>query len=134
MLTAVRLNPGDDLQAALAQALAASGQLAGYVVSGIGSLDRVAIRYAGEPAACVAEGRFEILSLAGSLSPDGVHLHMAVADHLGGVRGGHVKEGCRIATTAEVLLAWLPGSSFAREPDPATGYLELVVRSRGAHG
>lgn len=38
--------------------------------------------------------------------------------------------GQDLRATAEVLLALLPQWEFAREPDAATGYDELVVRSR----
>jgi predicted DNA-binding protein with PD1-like motif len=122
-----RLSPGEDLKDALEAWLAATGAPAAFVVAGIGSLDRAAIRYAGEPDAGLAEGRFEILTLQGSLSADGAHLHISVSDAKGRVRGGHVKPGCRIATTAEILIALLPGVRFARAVDAATGYPELVV-------
>jgi hypothetical protein len=46
------------------------------------------------------------------------------------VFGGHVAPGCRVRTTAEVLLALLPEWAFTREPDTATGYAELVVKAR----
>jgi len=46
------------------------------------------------------------------------------------VLGGHVAAGSIVRTTAEVLPALLPVWEFAREPDAATGYDELVVRSR----
>ena len=42
--------------------------------------------------------------------------------------GGHVTRGCIVRTTAEVLLALLPDWRFDREPDPVTGYRELVAR------
>jgi uncharacterized protein len=54
---------------------------------------------------------------------------MSVADAEGRVLGGHVAYGCMVRTTAEVLLLLLPGWSFTREPDPATGHAELVVRA-----
>jgi predicted DNA-binding protein with PD1-like motif len=124
----LRLSPGDDLKLALEAHFSASGLGAAFVVAGIGSLDRAAVRYAGEPDAALIEGRYEILSLQGSLSIDGAHLHIAVSDAQGRVSGGHVRPGCRIATTAEILIAVLPGLRFAREDDAATGYPELVIR------
>ena len=117
-----RLSPGEDLKDALEQRFAESGVGGAFVVSGIGSLDRAAVRYAGEPDAALVEGRFEILTLQGTLSADGAHLHIAIADAQGRVSGGHVKRGCRIATTAEILIAVLPGVRFARAVDAATGY------------
>jgi len=122
-----RLLPGDDLKDGLERCFAASGAQAAFIVSGIGSLDRAAVRFAGEPDPETVDGRFEILTLQGTLSADGAHLHVTVADANGEVRGGHVKPGCRIATTAEVLVAVLPGFRFVRAPDAQTGYLELVI-------
>lgn len=43
----LRLNPGDDLRAALDAALPALGAEAAFVVSGIGSLREARLRYAG---------------------------------------------------------------------------------------
>jgi len=36
-----------------------------------------------------------------------------------------------VRTTAEVLLALLPEWAFSREPDAATGYLELQITQAG---
>ncbi|HEY4374641.1 MAG TPA: PPC domain-containing DNA-binding protein [Burkholderiales bacterium] len=124
----LRLSPGDDLKRALEAHFAALRLSAAFVVAGIGSLDRAAVRYAGEPDAVPAEGRYEILTLQGSLSADGAHLHMAISNAQGRVSGGHVRPGCRIATTAEILIAVLPGLRFARALDAATGYPELLIR------
>ena len=68
-----------------------------------------------------------LLSLAGTLSPDGPHLHIAVSDADGRVTGGHMGPGCIVRTTAEVLVMLLPDFRFSREDDPATGYKELFV-------
>lgn len=124
----LRLSPGDDLKQSLEAHFTSSGFGAAFVVAGIGSLDRAAVRYAGEPDAALIEGRYEILTLQGSLSADGAHLHIAVSDAQGRVIGGHVRPGCRIATTAEILIAVLPGLRFARALDAATGYPELLIR------
>ncbi|GJI94759.1 DNA-binding protein [Duganella caerulea] len=124
---ALRLDPGDDLRAALVAALLASGQAAGYVLQGIGSLSVAQLRYAGQPQPDTLRGDLEILTLAGSLSADGAHLHMSVSDAQGRVLGGHVCAGCVVRTTAELLLALLPGQRFTRELDPRTGYPELTI-------
>lgn len=130
----VRLKPRQDLRLALEAALADSGVGAGFVVLGIGSLDGACIRYAGVSEATRLEGDLEILTLAGSLSPDGVHLHISVSDAQGRVVGGHVAPGCIVRTTAEILLALLPEVRFSRELDPASGWDELVVRSSPGSG
>ena len=123
----LRLHPGDDLRAAVVAALQASGQQAAFVLQGIGSLRVAQLRYAGQPQADVLHGDLEILTLAGSVSADGAHLHMAVSDAQGRVLGGHVCAGCIVRTTAELLLALLPGQRFTREVDPRTGYPELKI-------
>lgn len=119
----LRLNPGDDLRGALQDR-----RLTGFVVAGIGSLVRAQLRFAGESEPTVIAGPLEILTLSGSLTPDGVHLHASVSDASGRVVGGHVCAGCEVRTTAELLIAPLPPGSLAREHDAATGYAELVVR------
>ncbi len=122
----LRLYPGDDLRGAIETAL--RGQGAAFVLQGIGSLSVARLRLAGRPGADELLGDMEILTLAGSVSPDGAHLHMTVADSEGRVLGGHVAPGCIVRTTAEVLVALLPGHAFGRELDGATGYPELVIR------
>jgi predicted DNA-binding protein with PD1-like motif len=124
----IRLVPGQDLRAALADRVDG----AAYVLQGIGSLSAVHLRLAGAAGPTVLDGDWEILTLAGSLSPDGPHLHMTVADATGRVLGGHVMAGCRVRTTAEILVAELPEHRFTREPDPVSGYAELVVRPHDA--
>lgn len=127
----LRLLPGDDLRAALLRMLQAQSCPAAFVLSGIGSLSQMRLRLAGADKVLAIDGDFEILTLAGSLSPDGVHLHMSVADAEGRVVGGHVLAGCVVRTTAEILLALLPDWQFSREQDAATGYAELQIKEIG---
>ena len=123
-LQPLRLVPGDDLRDAL-QAHAAG---AAFVVAGIGSLRGARLRFAGAAEPTAITGDLEIVALSGTLSPDGLHLHACLADAAGRVVGGHVAAGCTVRTTAEVLLAPLPGWRFARALDARTGHPELVVR------
>ena len=44
------------------------------------------------------------------------------------VFGGHLRPGCLVNTTAEIVLAELPDTVFTRERDEATGYEELAIR------
>lgn len=124
-MEALRLNPGDDLRAALEV-----GGRTGFVVAGIGSLSQAQLRFAGEPGPTLIAGPLEILTLSGSLTPAGAHLHASVSDASGRVWGGHVCAGCAVHTTAELLVAPLPAGSLTRAWDAATGYAELVVSRR----
>lgn len=130
-LLPLRLPPGVDLRRALEEAAAGQATESAFVVAGIGSLVEATLRYAGEPTESSIAGPLEIVSISGTLSPSGAHLHMSVADASGRVYGGHVGYGNVVRTTAEILLALLPDWSLTREPDPATGFNELVVRRRG---
>jgi predicted DNA-binding protein with PD1-like motif len=128
-LLPIRLLPGQDLRDALQEALRACGCSAAFVLQGIGSLDGASLRMAGASTPLCLSGELEILTLAGTLSADGPHLHIALSDPDGIVTGGHVAPGCIVRTTAEILLALLPELQFTRAPDPVTGYDELVIRS-----
>jgi predicted DNA-binding protein with PD1-like motif len=127
-MIALRLTPGSDLRSELTRIAKEQHLDAAFVLSAVGSLDLVVLRYAGCESATVLTGDFEILSLAGTLGPDGVHLHMSVSDSTGSVVGGHVAQGCRVRTTAEVVLGVVNGWVFKRQFDPATGFRELAPR------
>ena len=129
----VRLRPGDDLRDALAQHVRNLQAHAAFVIAGIGSLSSPAVRFAGAAEATCIDGDVEILTLSGSIAPSGGHLHVSLADRAGRVFGGHVAPGCRVRTTAEILLVLLPSWQFTREPDAATGFDELVVRPSAIH-
>jgi uncharacterized protein len=124
----LRVSPGDDLRGAVEAALRERGVSAAFVVQGIGSLSVAQLRFAGAGSASELRGDLEILTVAGSVSPDGAHLHMSLADADGQVLGGHVAPGCLVRTTAELLLVLLPEHRFSRALDPQTGYLELQIK------
>lgn len=130
----LRLTPGLDLRAALEAILLEHGIGAAFVLQGIGSLSAAQLRLAGAEQPVALRGDLEILTLAGSLSPDGAHLHMALADAQGRVLGGHVASGCTVRTTTEVLLAILPEHRFSREFDMSSGFAELVIRPQPDSG
>lgn len=132
----IRLTPGQDLRTALEAAVQGHNCRAAFVLSGIGSLSTAGLRFAGAAQPARLTGDMEILSLSGTVAVNvthsgarsSSHLHMALSTSTGQVLGGHVAAGCVVRTTAEVLLALLPEWEFAREPDAATGFDELVVR------
>lgn len=130
-LWAFRLAPGADLKRELAAVVAGGGLRAAFVATCVGSLSSARLRLpsaAGAPEAVLTLSEpMEIISLAGTLSPEGLHLHMAVAGSDGGCVGGHLLDGCIVRTTAEVVLGELTALSFARQPDAVTGYRELAI-------
>jgi uncharacterized protein len=130
-LLPLRLPPGVDLRRSIEDRATTAGHDSGFVVAGIGSLVTARLRYAGEPTDTEVPGPLELLSLSGSFSASGAHLHASVSDATGRVHGGHLGHGSIVRTTAELLLAVLPDGSLVREHDPATGFMELLVRRGG---
>jgi predicted DNA-binding protein with PD1-like motif len=123
----LRLQPGDDLRRALEAWMGEQEGQAGCVISAVGSLSMAQLRLAGAPEATAIRSDLEILSLAGTLSPDGAHLHIAIADSSGAVIGGHLCAGSLVRTTAELVVGLLPEWQFRCELDPSTGYAELQI-------
>jgi len=69
----------------------------------------------------------EVDNLHGTVSINGCHLHISVSDVNGTVFGGHLKDGCIVRTTCELVIGILDDLTFDRKPDPETGFDELVV-------
>jgi predicted DNA-binding protein with PD1-like motif len=129
-LLPIRLSPGEDLRRALENTIQTQSPDSAFVVAGIGSLSEAKLRYAGEATESTIAGPLEILTISGSLTASGAHLHMTISDASGRVYGGHTAYGNVIRTTAEILMALLPDWSLERELDAITGFNELVVRRR----
>ena len=123
----LRLRPGDDLRQQLTAFVQEHHIRAGAMLTCVGSLTVTTLRLANQEAASVYRGHFEIVSLVGTLSVNGSHLHLAVSDSTGRTIGGHLLDGCRVYTTAEIVLGELPEVEYRRETDPTFGYKELVV-------
>jgi predicted DNA-binding protein with PD1-like motif len=129
-LIPLRLQPSQDLKASLEAWIARQPGGSGWIVSGIGSLSRLQLRLAGRTEPSVFHQDLEILSLQGSLSRDGSHIHVTVADQNGLVLGGHLSNGSVVRTTAELLVTPLPRWQLRRTPDAGTGYSELMIQPR----
>ncbi|MBL0152876.1 MAG: DNA-binding protein [Chitinophagaceae bacterium] len=125
---AFRLKPGEDLRAALEQKTKDLQIKAGWIVTCAGSLTDYCIRFANQPDSSTGSGHFEIVSLTGTLSPDGPHLHIAISDSTGKTIGGHLMKGCKIYTTAEIVIQSSEQFTFERKKDGTTPWEELQVR------
>jgi predicted DNA-binding protein with PD1-like motif len=127
---AIRLNPGQDLKGEI-DAYATTHKIeAGFIVTCVGSLTKFNLRFADQPGGTQGEGHFEIVSLTGTVSIHGSHLHMSVSDERGKTTGGHVLEGNVIYTTAEIVLGESSDLIFTREVDGTTPWKELIIRKK----
>jgi predicted DNA-binding protein with PD1-like motif len=126
---ALRLRPGMDLRGELQQFALTRNIQAAFIITCVGSLSVARLRLADRASASTFEGKFEIVSLVGTLSADGPHLHIAVADSEGVMIGGHLLEGSSVSTTAEIVIGEAEELRFTRAVDAETGFRELLVKS-----
>jgi uncharacterized protein len=124
---AFRLSPDSDLRQSIKTIAQQQNITAGIILSAIGSLTVVRLRFADQSHPTTISGKHEILTLAGTLSTQGIHLHMTVANSQGECIGGHLLDGCQIYTTVELVIGILPELTFSRKPDDRTGFLELAI-------
>ncbi|HKB84304.1 MAG TPA: PPC domain-containing DNA-binding protein [Burkholderiales bacterium] len=128
---AARLTPGEDLRDAIERLAHEHHVEAGCILSTVGSLTVATMRLAGAEKFAKFTGPFEIVSLSGTISPNGVHLHLSIAGADGSVVGGHLVHGCVVHTTVEIVVADMAGVRFTRLPDATTGYKELNIWGGG---
>ena len=126
---AFRLKPGEDLRSGIEKIVREKDIRAGWVATSSGSLTDYAIRFANQPGASSGSGHFEIVSLTGTVSVNGSHLHLSISDSTGRTIGGHLSPGCKIYTTAEIVLMYSDKYTFTREKDGSTPWEELQVRT-----
>ncbi len=127
---AFRLKPGDDLLSEIQRHVDEAQIEAGWIATCVGSLTDWTLRFADQSAGASGTGRFEILSLSGTVSKHGSHLHLAIADSAGNTIGGHLLRGCRVYTTAEIVIAESTELEFTRANDGTTPWKELQIRYR----
>lgn len=121
-----RLKPGVDFQGELKRIAAEHHLKAGVVVSAVGSFKTASLRFAGANEATTITGPLEVVSVTGTISDKGMHVHLSVSDANGKTIGGHLMPGCKVFTTIELVIFDLSNEwSFERKTDEHTTYLEL---------
>ena len=129
---AIRLVDGQDLMTEIVKLANEKDIKAGVILSAVGSLKESNIRVP------VIDGKvkyinptnLEIDNLHGTVSKNGVHLHISASNTDGLVMGGHLKEGNIIRTTCELVIGILNGMEFKRERDESTGFDELMIEQK----
>ncbi|MGZ8561970.1 MAG: PPC domain-containing DNA-binding protein [Flavisolibacter sp.] len=126
----IRLKPGQDLKKELQSFAETNSMDAAWIISCAGSLTHYHIRFANQQNGTMAEGHYEIVSLTGTLSRNGSHIHISVSDSTGHTSGGHLLEGNIVYTTAEIVIGESNELVFNREKDGSTPYEELVISKK----
>jgi len=127
---ALRLKPGQDLKKAILAFVETNSIEAGWILTCVGSVTDYHIRFANQPNGSKASGHFEIISLSGTLSVNGCHLHIGISDSAGQNIGGHLLDGTIIYTTAEIVLQQSNEIVFTREEDGTTAWRELQIKNK----
>ena len=122
-----RLKSGQDLFDSIEAFVREKGIEAGCILSGVGSLTHATIRLANREFNSEFEDYFEIVSITGTVSIHGSHLHISISDGDGKTIGGHFESGCKVYTTAEIVIAAFNDVIYKREFAEDSGYDELTV-------
>ncbi len=123
-----RLRPGQNFREEINKYVLAHNIRAGVILTCVGNLSKAVLRTANTKTAKIWEGSFEIVSLVGTVEVGNCHIHICLADSEGNTFGGHLKDGCVVGFTAEIVIGEIEGVEFGREFDEKSGYEELVVR------
>ncbi len=127
---AMRLKPGQDLKKSIQEFVVNHNIEAGWMVTCTGSLTHYQIRTANQSKAISDSGHFEIVSLTGTLSNNGSHMHIAISDSTGKTIGGHLMDGCIVYTTAEIVIQSSASLRFMRKKDGTTPWEELHIEEK----
>ena len=113
----IHLDAGADLRGSLEQ-IAREEQAFGFVLSVVGNMRQACFACPGQDAPIVLEGELEIITLQGTLSPAGVHLHLSFSDPSCQVWGGHLERGSQVLKGADLLVGWLPHAAAVISASP----------------
>jgi len=124
---AFRLKHGQDLKREILNYVKEKQIKAGWISTCVGSLTNYNIRFANQPEGSSGSGHCEIVSVTGTVSVNGSHIHISVSDSAGKTIGGHLLDSNIVYTTAEIVIQSSADFIFKREKDGSTEWEELQV-------
>ena len=125
---AFRLTKGMDLKKSIEEYVVQKKIKSGVILSAVGCVYRATLRTADGVTVKSIDKDYEIVSITGTLSMYGCHLHISLSDDELNVIGGHLKDDCLVNVTAEIVLGEFDDFEFGREFDETTGYKELTIK------
>ncbi|AAP99919.1 MULTISPECIES: PCC domain-containing protein [Prochlorococcus] len=99
----LKLNPGVDLKLSIAE-FARKNNINGFIVGVVGDLSKAVVQCPKNKTKTSFDGTLEIISLNGTISPESVHLHLAISDGDCRVWGGHLEQGAIVLKGADILI------------------------------
>ena len=123
-----RLKPNQDFFDSIQEFVEKNNIEAGCILSAVGSFTHATLKLANRDLLTEYDGHFEIVSITGTVSIHASHIHISISDGDGKTIGGHLVSGCKIYTTAEIVIAEFEDVVYKRELlENDSGYEELVV-------
>jgi len=124
----LKLAPGSDLRLSL-EALAQRDGISGFVLGVVGNLTKASFQCPGQAEPTVLEGDLEVITLNGTFSPEGVHLHLSLSDGACQVWGGHLEPGTIVQKGVDLLIGVLEQREGrpARQTAAAAPRIEIAV-------
>ena len=124
----LKLAPGSDLRLSLEE-LAQRDGISGFVLGVVGNLTKASFQCPGQAEPTVLEGDLEVITLNGTVSPEGVHLHLSLSDGACQVWGGPLEPGTIVQKGVDLLIGVLEQREGrpARQTAAATPRIEIAV-------
>ena len=124
----LKLAPGSDLRLSLEE-LAQRDGISGFVLGVVGNLTKASFQCPGQAEPTVLEGDLEVITLNGTFSPEGVHLHLSLSDGACQVWGGHLEPGTIVQKGVDLLIGVLEQREGrpARQTAVAAPRIEIAV-------
>lgn len=124
----LKLAPGSDLRLSLEE-LAQRDGISGFVLGVVGNLTKASFQCPGQAEPTVLEGDLEVITLNGTFSPEGVHLHLSLSDGACQVWGGHLEPGTIVQKGVDLLIGVLEQREGrpARQTTAAAPRIEIAV-------
>ena len=95
----------------------------------VGNLTKASFQCPGQAEPTVLEGDLEVITLNGTFSPEGVHLHLSLSDGACQVWGGHLEPGTIVQKGVDLLIGVLEQREGrpARQTAAAAPRIEIAV-------
>ena len=125
----LKLAPGSDLRLSTRRAGPDGTASAALFSAWSGNLTQASFQCPGQANPTVLEGDLEVITLNGTLSPEGVHLHLSLSDGACQVWGGHLEPGTIVQKGVDLLIGVLEqrDGSTASQTSQSTPRLEIAV-------
>ena len=122
----LKLAPGSDLRLSLEE-LAQRDGISGFVLGVVGNLTKASFQCPGQAEPTVLEGDLEVITLNGTFSPEGVHLHLSLSDGACQVWGGHLEPGTIVQKGVDLLIGVLEQRDVSPARQTSTPRIEIAV-------